>query len=195
MFSTSLVATILLGTSVFAQSQSGDSLGDVARANRANQQAQESVGATPKVITNQDLPANPPGVLQASTSDPMTTVSGVTKSDSYPVQPLNRRQMGGQRSYPDQPLSHRQMGGQRGGEQQKERIQNQENRIENLQARIDRMNASMHTNGGTAQYEGPGNRSQAIQMQRLAMMQDMLARQKRILEMMQDADRRSGVNQ
>jgi hypothetical protein len=178
-FSTNFVVALLLTAMAFAQSQSGDSLGDLARANRAKQQAQEAAGTMPKVITNQDLPADPPGVLEASASEPMTMVSGVTRSDHFADQRLNNRQLAEQRS----------------GKQWKAQIQNQENRIEDLQARIDRLNAFIRTSGGTAQYETPVNRYQAIQMQRLAMMQEMEAQQRRRLEMMQDAARRSGMNQ
>jgi hypothetical protein len=175
-FFRNFIVALMLTEAVFAQSQSGDSLGDLARANREKQQAQEAAGTMPKVITNQDLPADPAGVLEASASEPMTMVSGVTRSDHYADQRLNNRQLAEQGSW-------------------KARIQNQENRIEDLQARIDRLNAFIHTSGGTAQYETPVNRYQAIQMQRLAMMQEMQAQQKRRLEMMQDAARRSGMNQ
>jgi len=74
----------------------------------------------------------------------------------------------------------------------KEQIQAQESRIAELQARIDRANALMHPNGSTAQFEGPGNRYQAMQAQRIEMMQQMLDQQKQRLAMMQDAARRQG---
>jgi hypothetical protein len=64
-----------------------------------------------------------------------------------------------------------------------------------LQLRIDRVNASAHSSFGTAQYDAPVNRSQAVQMERLAMMQEMLDQQKRRLAMMQDAARRAGMDQ
>jgi hypothetical protein len=66
---------LLLNAAAMAQSQTADSLGDVARANHAKQQAQEAAGTTPKIITNQDLPLDPSGVPESS--EPMTMVSGV----------------------------------------------------------------------------------------------------------------------
>jgi hypothetical protein len=75
---------LLLNAAAVAQSQSqaGDSLADIARANRAKQQEQEAAGAKPKIITNQDLPSAPSGIPESV--EPMTTVSGVKRSvDSY----------------------------------------------------------------------------------------------------------------
>jgi hypothetical protein len=165
---------LLLNAAAVGQSQSGDSLGDVARANLAKQQAQQATGTTPKIITNQDLPSDPPGVPESS--EPMTTVSGVKRSvDRYSEQRL--------------------MAEQRAGEQWKARIQDQEARIADLQARIDHVNASMHAAIGTAQYDTPVSRYQSIQMERLARMQEMLDQQKRRLAMMQDAARHAGMGQ
>jgi hypothetical protein len=162
-----------------AQSQPGESLADVARANRANQQAQEAAGIMPKMITNRDLPADSQGIPQANAADPMTTVSGVSRTDPYV----------------DQHLGNRLQAEQHAGAEWRARIQAQENRIADLQMRIERANAFMHSSLGTAQYETPVNRYQAAQMQRLAMMQEMLDRQKRRLAMMQDAARHAGMDQ
>ena len=169
---------LFMNAAAIGQPQSGDALGDVARANHAIQQMREAAGTTPKVITNQDLPSEPPGVPESS--EPMTTVSGVKRSvDSYPDQRRNQRMVAEERS----------------GAQWKARIQDQEARIADLQARIDRVNESMHAAVGTAQYEGPVNRYQAIQMERMAHMQEMLDQQQRKLAMMQDAARRTGMGQ
>jgi len=173
-----IIIALSLSGAVFAQSQSLESLGDVARSNRAKQQAQAAAGTMPKVFTNKDLPADPPGVPEASTSDPMTMVSGLTRSDRHP----------------DQRLGNRLQAEQHLAEQWKARIQDQENRIDDLQARVDRLNALIHS-VGTAKSDTLVSRSQAIQMQRLATMQETLSQQKRGLEMMQDAARRSGMNQ
>jgi hypothetical protein len=173
-------AIALLASGVaFAQSQSGESLGDLARENRAKQQAQEASGVTPKVITNRDLPAGSTGVPDSNPSEPMTEVSGVTRQDRYADQRLNNRFQAEQRN----------------GAQWKARIQDQESRIADLQERIDRANASMHATVGTAQYDAPVNRYQAVQTERLATMQQMLDQQKRRLAMMQDAARRAGMDQ
>jgi hypothetical protein len=179
--SKSLIAVLFVGGTVaaFAQSQTGDSLADVARANKANQQAQQAAGATPKVITNQDLPAGSKQVPQPNTSDTMTAVSGVQKSNPYA----------------DQRLSNRMQAEQRTGAEWRARIQEQENRIADLQSRIDHVNAAVHSAVGTAQYDTPANRYQAVQTERLAMMQEMLDQQKRRLASMQDAARRAGMDQ
>jgi len=177
--SRTLIIVMLLSGVIFAQSQSEESLGNVARINRAQQKAQQAAGTMPKVITNQDLPAGPAESPESSASEPMTMVSGVKKPDSYA----------------DRQLSHRLLAEQRAGQQWKQRIQEQESRIADLQARIDRVNASIHTSVGTAQYDTPVNRDQAIQSERLAMLQQMLDQQKRRLSMMEDAARHAGMGQ
>jgi hypothetical protein len=169
---------LLLNAAAIGQSQTGDSLGDIARANHAKQQAEEAAGTGRKVITNQDLPSAPSGIPESS--EPMTTVSGVKRSvDSYSEQRTNQRLVAEERA----------------GEQWKARIQDQEARIADLQAHIDRVNASMHAAVGTAQYDTPVNRYQSIQMERLAHMQEMLDQQQRRLAMMQDAARLTGMGQ
>ena len=171
------IVAILLGAAALAQSQSGGSLGDMARANRAKQQAQEAAGTLPKVITNTDLPAEPPPVPESS--DPMTEVSGVNRPDPYA----------------DRQLSNRLAAEQRTAGQWRARIQAQENRIADLEARMDHVNAAMHNAVGTAQYDSPANRYQAVQAERLAMMQQALDQQKRRLAMMEDAARQAGMDQ
>jgi hypothetical protein len=174
---------LLLNAAAMAQSQTqtGDSLGDIARANHAKQQALEAAGVAPKVITNQDLPSAPSGIPESS--EPMTTVSGVTRSvdrDSYSGPRANQRLVA-ERS---------------AGEQWKARmIQDQEERIADLQTRINRVNQSMHAAVGTAQYETPVSRYQSVQMERLTHMQQMLEQQQRRLAMMQDAARLTGMGQ
>jgi len=173
IFLKSLAIALLLDAASFAQS--GQSLGDIARENREKQAAQEASGITPKVITNKDLPAGSQ-MPEANPSEPMTEVSGVS------------RPLGG-RTYDR--FAEPNYAAQRGGEQWRGRIQEQENRVADLQSRIDQMNASMHSG---AQFEGPYNRNQARQMQRLAQMQEMLDQQKRRLSMMQEAARRAGIH-
>jgi hypothetical protein len=175
----SSIVSLVLSGAAFAQSQSGDSLGDIARANRAQQQAQEASGTAPKVITNRDLPSSSAGIPEPSPSDPMTEVSGVNRPDRYA----------------DQQLSNRLAVEQRTAGQWRVRIQAQENRIADLQARIDHVNAAIHNSVGTAQYDTPVNRYQAVQTERLAMMQQMLEQQKRRLAIMEDAARHAGMDQ
>lgn len=174
----SFVALMLSGV-MFAQSQSGDALGDIARANRSKQDAQQTAGTSPKVITNQDLPVDPSEGSDESPSQPKTKLTNVKKPDRNA----------------DQRLSNRLIAEQRLDEQWKARIQDQEDRIADLQARIERLNTSIRTAVGTAQYETPASRTHAIQMERLANMQETLDQQKRKLEQMQDAARRAGAGQ
>jgi hypothetical protein len=171
-----LVIAALLNVSAFGQS--GQSLGDIARANREKQQEQQTSGTKPKTITNADLPDSSTGNPEPEASDPMTMVSGVSR-------PYNNR--------PDQRLNQQLVAEQHAGNQWRERIQIQESRVADLQARIDQANALMHSNS-TVQSEGPFNRYQGRQMQRVAQMQEMLDQQKRKLEMMQEAARRSGMH-
>lgn len=169
---------LLLNAAAIGQSQTGDSLGDIARAYHAKQQALEAAGTAPKIITNQDLPSAPSGIPESS--EPMTTVSGVTRSvDSNSEQRANQRLVAEQRA----------------GEHWNARIQDQEARIADLQTRIGRVTASMHAAVGTAQYDTPVNRYQSIQIERLAHMQEMLDLQQRRLAMMQDAARLTGMGQ
>jgi hypothetical protein len=171
---------LLLNAAAIAQSQSqsGDSLGDIARANHARLQAEQAAGVTPRIITNQDLPAASPGIPESS--EPMTTVSGVKRSVD---------------SYSEQRANHRLVAERRAGEQWRARIEEQEARIADLRARIDHVNESMHAAVGTAQYETPVSRYHSIQMERLAHMQEMLDLQQRRLAMMQDAARLTGMGQ
>ena len=173
-------AVVLLFTTAAAFAQSGPSLGDIARANREKQQAQQATGMHPKMITNSDLPADPPGVPDSDPSEPMTMVSGVSR-------PLENR------AY-DQRIAQQDRNQQRAGEQWRERIENQEGRIAELQAQIDHMNASIHSAGSGTLSEGPYNRYQARQMQRVAQLQEMLDLQKRKLVMMQEAARHAGMH-
>lgn len=177
VFLKNLAIALLLNVTSFGQS--GQPLGDVARANREKQAAQEAAGAVPTVITNKDLPAAQPEIPEASASRPMTVVSGVSRS------------FGGRSS--DQPFAEQRLSGQRSGEQWRGRIQAQESRIADLQARIDQMSASMHP-GSSVQYEGPYTRYQARQMQRVAQMQEMLDQQRRRLYLMQEAARHAGMH-
>jgi hypothetical protein len=170
---------VVLLLTAAAMAQSGPSLGDVARTNREKQQAQRADGTRPQVITNADLPADPPGVPESDASEPMTMVSGVSR-------PLENR------SAPR--FTEQDRAQQRAGEQWRERIESQEGRISELQARIDQMNAAIHSSGGATLSEGPYNRYQARQMQRIAQMQETLDLQKRKLAMMQEAARHAGMH-
>ncbi len=127
-----LLVGLSLNAAATAQSQSGVSLGDLARANHVRQQEEEATGKTPKIITNQDLPSAPSAIPESS--EPMTTVSGV------------KRPAG---SYSERGADQRLLAWQRADGQWKARIQDQEARISDLQMRIDRANQAMRAAVGT----------------------------------------------
>jgi DNA repair exonuclease SbcCD ATPase subunit len=145
----------------------GQSLGDVARANREQQQAQQT--AVPKVITNADLPSDP--------SD--------TPTSDAPPRPANRSS--------DRKLAQDQLAQQRIAQHWRAQIQAQKNKVAELQARVDRLNAALHPAGGVV-YDNPSSRYQARQLENLAQMQQMLDQQKQQLSAMQDEARRAGMH-
>jgi hypothetical protein len=149
----------------------GQSLGDIARANREKQQAEDASAVPPKVITNADLPknTNPP-----SSDAPAQTNATSNKSDHRAVQ---------------QTLAE-----QRAAEQWRNRILTQKQKMANLQAHIDQLNASMQAANGSAQFDGPSGRGQARQMQQVMQIQLRLDEQRRTLLEMQEAARRAGMH-
>jgi hypothetical protein len=194
----------------------GQSLADIARQYKEKQDALQTSGAKPKVITNQDLGEGPEGHPELRVerrADWHTTTASAAGSSAFerPYGEMNRRpenpfgqqqgQHHGQR--PDSPEGQRQAwSGQRpepqgpeaqgGGEQWRQRVVEQESRVASMQARIDQLNAAAHSGGASAQ--GPYNRYQARQMERAQQMQQQLDEQKRRLESMQEAARRQGMH-
>jgi hypothetical protein len=156
----------------------GQSLGDIARQNREQQSAEDASGARPKVITNKDLPQDPDGDQGSRAALPAASPA-FSNAD-------------GDRSAQQRFAEHR-FAEQRAAQQTKRQILAQENRMANLQARIDQINGRIHSVCGTAQYEGPCNRYQARQLQRVAQMQMQLDEQKRKLDQMQEAARHAGM--
>ena len=148
----------------------GQSLGDIARANREKQQADDTSAVPPKVITNADLPKNINP--QSSDAPPQTATSN--KADHRAVQ---------------QTLAE-----QRAAEQWRMRILTQKQKMANLQARVDQLNASMQAANGSAQFDGPSGRGQARQMQQVMQIQLRLDEQRRTLLEMQEAARRAGMH-
>jgi hypothetical protein len=152
------------------------SLGDAARANREKQQQEQASGAQPRLFTNVDVPADPPGTPETK-----------PQADSTPTN---------QHPYQDRWAEQRAAAGtqaqQRAGAMWKARIDAQEQRIANLQARIDRLNSLNQAPGGDSQYQGP-YQYQARQLQRSAFLQQQLEEQNQRLAAMQDAARRAGV--
>lgn len=188
--------SVVVLSSAAAIAQSSQSLGDIARANREKTQEEQASGTTPKVITNQDLPASASsGIPAENPDDPMTAVSGVQRNfRAYAGSYQNGGQRYGNRPFAQPGASGQYGGGQYAGDQLRGQIRQQENRVAELQARIDRVTSTMHPNGSTVQYDGPLNRYQAVQSQRIEMMQQMLDQQRQKLAMMQDEARRQGMH-
>ncbi|MGD0791557.1 MAG: hypothetical protein ABR920_07280 [Terriglobales bacterium] len=147
----------------------GQSLGDVARENR-EKKAEDASAAQPKVITNKDLPKDP-----EANQEPPEAQSGASAAASSEA-------------------AEQRLAEQRAAEQWKRQILAQKNKMATLQARIDQLNASIRSAGGSVQYEGPYNRYQARQLQRVAQIQLQLDEQKRKLDQMQEAARHAGMH-
>ncbi len=217
------LAVVLWMNLLLALAAYGQSLGEIARQYREKQDAEQTSGVKPKVFTNKDLPENPEGYQAPREPEPDNRASASNglgrpssegrsfgnRAFSRPpdgsnnpfAEPGYRSSPQGVRSSPEGgaqgmrslPQGAPQgMEGQRGGEQWRQQIQERENRIASMQARIDQMNASMHAGGVSAQ--GPYNRYQSRQAERVAEMQMRLDGQKRKLDQMQDAARHAGMH-
>jgi len=174
------------GQSVPVQSlsgtSSGQSLGDIARANQ-EKKAAEAPDVTPKVITNTDLPKNPDG-----DADP---VNQNQNSAPVPTRAATSRKAAQQRAAE-----------QRAGEHWRQQILEQKDKIANLQARCDRLRARIHFvdpgnpyTSGIGYYGGQAyNAQEARMMEHLHEMEDQLNQQKQKLERMQEAARHAGMH-
>lgn len=151
----------------------GQSLGDIARANREKQNAENPSAAQPRVITNANLPKDPD-----ANQGPAEAPSGASASGAAA----------------DHHSAQQRLAEQRAADQWKRQILAQKNRMATLQAQIDQLNASIRSAGGSAQYEGPYNRHQARQLQRVAQIQLQLDEQKMKLDQMQEAARHAGMH-
>jgi predicted RNase H-like nuclease (RuvC/YqgF family) len=151
----------------------GQSLGDIARENREKQNAENASAAQPKVITNANLPKDPD-----AGQEPAEAPSGASASSTTA----------------DHRSAQQRLAEQRAADQWKRQILAQKNKMATLQARIDQLNASIRSAGGSVQYEGPYNRYQARQLQRVAQIQLQLDEQKMKLDQMQEAARHAGMH-
>jgi predicted RNase H-like nuclease (RuvC/YqgF family) len=151
----------------------GQSLGDVARENR-EKKTEDASAAQPKVITNADLPKN----LDAN-QGPLESEKPMDAASSNAA---------------DHRSAEQRLAEQRAADRWKRQILAQKNKMATLQARIDQLNASIHSAGGGVQYEGPYNRYQARQLERVAQVQQQLDAQKRKLDEMQEAARHAGMH-
>ena len=151
----------------------GQSLGDIARANREKQNAENTSAAQPRVITNANLPKDPD-----SNQEPAEAQSGTNASSTAA----------------DHRSAQQRLAEQRAADQWKRQILAQKNKMATLQARIDQLNESIRSAGGSVQYEGPYNRHQARQLQRVAQIQLQLDEQEMKLDQMQEAARHAGMH-
>jgi predicted RNase H-like nuclease (RuvC/YqgF family) len=152
----------------------GQSLGDVARANR-ERTAEDAAIAPPLVVTTADFPKNM-HTNPAPSNSPAekTSTAADHRSAQYSAQQL---------------LAER-----RAAEQWKRQIVAQKARLANLQARINQLHASIRAADGSVQFEGPSNRYQARQLQQVAQLEQQLEVQELKLDQMQDAARHSGMH-
>ena len=150
----------------------GQSLGDIARENR-EKKSEAASAAQPKVITNANLPKDPD-----ANQEPAEVQSGASASSTAA----------------DHGSAQQRLTDQRVAGQWKRQILAQENKMAALQARIDQLNASIRSAGGSVQYEGPYNRYQARQQQRVAQIQLQFDEQKMKLDQMQEAARHAGMH-
>jgi predicted RNase H-like nuclease (RuvC/YqgF family) len=151
----------------------GQSLGDIARANREKQAAENASAAQPRVITNANLPKDPD-----ANQEPAEAQSGTNASSTAA----------------DHRSAQQRLAEQRAADQWKRQILAQKNKMATLQARIDQLNESIRSAGGSVEYEGPYNRHQARQLQRVAQIQLQLDEQKMKLDQMQEAARHAGMH-
>jgi len=161
-----LVLAIALGMNASAH---GQSLGDIARANREKQGSANPAATQPAVITSDDL--EPVAPIGSAGKDAQHTAG--KKAVHEPAQPdaIDPR----------------------AAAQWKKQILAEKDKIATLQARADEINALIHP-AGSAQFNGPYNKYQTTQMQRLADVQLQLDEQKKKLTEMQDEARRAGMH-
>ena len=142
----------------------GQSLGDVARAQRQKQS--KDAHSTRKVVTNEDIPEH------------AETVSGTSLStnehDTAPSSPASND-------------TH-------AGEQWKAKIETQKNSVASLQNQIDKLNSSIHFVEANRYYNGVQyNERQTQKQDQVQRLQSQLEEQKRKLEDMQESARKAGL--
>jgi hypothetical protein len=171
LFLKTISIALLMGSAAY-----GQSLGEIARENRAKQQQTTDPAEQPKVITNANLPKDPNPNPAPAPSEP------VPQASTASIRAADRR------------TAQERVAEQRATGQWKGRIIAQQDKVTNLQGRIDLLRASIRAENGSTQYEGPNGRSQARQMQRVSELQQQLDEQKFRLNQMQEAARRAGMH-
>jgi hypothetical protein len=142
----------------------GQSLGDVAKENREKQKAKASAATPkPKVITNEDLPANPTAISEEiedkTKPAPMPNPSGGMSAEQWKSLILSRKNM----------------------------IAAQQAQIDKLNESIHYVTASLYSNG--LQY----NERQAQKQQTVEQMKQQLEQQKKSLAELQEAAQKAGM--
>ena len=145
----------------------------ILRSANREKKTEDASAAQPKVITNANLPKDPD-----TNQEPAEAQSAASPSSTAA----------------DHRSAQRRLTEQRAADQWKRQILAQKNKMATLQARIDQLNASIRSAGGSVQYEGPYNRYQARQLQRVAQIQLQLDEQKMKLDQMQEAARHAGMH-
>jgi hypothetical protein len=159
------VLSIALVTGLVAY---GQSLGDVAKENREKQKAKAAAAtAKPKVITNEDLPANPAVISEESSEES----EDKTRPTPMPV--------------PSAGMS---------AEQWKSLILSRKNAIAAQQAQIDKLNDSIHYVTASLYSNGlQHNEHQARKQQSVEQMKQQLEEQKKNLADLQEGARQAGM--
>jgi hypothetical protein len=184
MFLRIVALALLLNVAAYAQS-----LGDVARENREKQNAQDASSTTkPKVITNTDLQTDPNKDQAASAAQPAESSASAADADKA------ADRLAAHRRHAELRFAQQRQAEQRAAAQWKRQILAQKYRIATLQAQIDQIHASIQSANGSVQAQGPFNRYQARQLQRVAQIQQQLNEQQRNLDQMQDAARHAGMH-
>ena len=150
---------------LFCVSGYGQSLGDVAREQRQKQQAKDPK-ATPKVVTNEEIPESP---------DASSTSSDDTEAAS-------------ESSAPAAPSA-----GKKTAEQWKAEIEVRKARIAALQSHVEKLNDSVHFVEANRYYNGVQyNQYQLKKQQEAQRLQKQLDSEKKSLGDAQDAARKAG---
>jgi hypothetical protein len=161
---------VVLAIALGLTSAHGQSLGDIARANRDKQNSATPAASQPAVITSDDLEAGTGGNGRDG-QDPAAKVSKVAAHGRAEQDAIDPRVAA----------------------QWKKQIVAQQDKIATLQGKIDVLNAAIHP-AGSAQFNGPYNKYQTTQMQRLADVQLQMDEQKKKLVEMQEEARKAGMH-
>jgi len=158
----------LLAAAAFAQDSDSQSLGDLARQQRAKTAQTAKNGKTRKVFTNADLPAH----SNDSDSDGPVPVPSDTGKAPLPVPSAGLKQ---------------------GSEQLRSQIQAQKSEITELQRQIDEVNGSIRfAPGNCVRGCENWNEHQQQKQQQVQQMQVQLQEQKQRLDEMQESARKQG---